>query len=369
MTRTKKFAFALTPEQHELSQTFFGGFYFFFSGLVRRLHFLQVLFIHSSRLTSHCNIDSLWLCCFFCLTFIYCNFSAQPFFVPDRCHCRGFVAMVATAHHSPSASRSRSPQCHSHDHGTPTSVSSQTATARLSVPRALREPLLAMVERYGSRNRILSPLLTRKDTWALNTLAFDGFIYDRRDFVAFYGNDRWFFKYRWCTYMAADFLTTLCHHAKQTGSDSVCRALLRLVNLEAHACDPGVAAILHVKIFRALLLREEVLDVPADDYVCDVSEQRALIQRVRQWTDMYYTLPNENKSQAYARFWHTYFGHRNLALAVATSGVASWFQTAWHIWHASRLPVGALETAIARSSGSSSAQTPSLNPGVLAFWR
>ena len=142
-----------------------------------------------------------------------------------------------------------------------------------------------------------------------------------------FGDDTWFPKYRWCTHMAKDFLTILFHYCKQRGDDEIFRALLRLLRMRECCYDISVVEKLHLFVFRALLLREDSLQCPHDDYVCDAAAKRHVDATVHRWSTSFLQSPGQSARKAHRLFWQIHFGHKSLAMVIATFGVRDWYLT------------------------------------------
>ncbi|CAJ1385551.1 unnamed protein product [Effrenium voratum] len=231
------------------------------------------------------------------------------------------AASEAQSQNSSLPSRTRSPGCDS-------DRSVSLAGARIKRSRravALEQPPVAIVALHGCAAALLPRRLYLCEAdMPQDTLTWDGCQYSRADFLHYGSNDaERFCKYQWATHMARLFLSTWRDFARTQDAHKELNALLILVRKQEYRSDPALGDMLLRYIFRALLLRWTYLGGPFANYTCSGDDRKALdgMAMVLRWCSDYLCEPNQKPRQAQRLFWQRYFGHKTLALVIATHGV------------------------------------------------
>lgn len=135
-------------------------------------------------------------------------------------------------------------------------------------------------------------------------------------------------------------------------------------------CDPALGDMLVRYIFRALLLRWTYLGGPFANYTCNGDDRKALDGMVLRWCSDYFCEPNQKPRQAQRLFWQRYFGHKALALVIATHGVQDWACTITKLGAATAYHDREdFRAAVARSKAKKAPEPDQATTGELGLWK
>ena len=80
--------------------------------------------------------------------------------------------------------------------------------------------------------------------------------------------------------------------------------------------------------------------------------------------------PGQNARKAQRLFWQMHFGHKSLAMVIATFGVRGWYLTLTHLQAAATFHNSdRFRAAVARSRHPPSCRNTRITTGVLSLWR